>query len=75
MLGQQQANGQIHPIVFASRSLTAPKGNYTITELETDCVGFEDIQRLFVGIPLYYLHRPCSLYLLAHQSTPIIQAS
>ena len=35
MLAQQQADGQVHPIAFASRSLTAPERNYAITELET----------------------------------------
>ena len=35
VLAQQQADGQVHPIAFASRSLTAPERNYAITELET----------------------------------------
>ena len=35
VLAQQQADGQVHPIAFASRSLTVPERNYAITELET----------------------------------------
>ena len=35
VLAQQQPDGQVHPIAFASRSLTPPELNYGITELET----------------------------------------
>ena len=35
VLAQQQADGQVHPIAFAYRSLTLPERNYAITELET----------------------------------------
>ncbi len=35
VLAQQQTDGQVHPIAFASRSLTVPERNYAITELET----------------------------------------
>ena len=35
VLAQQQEDGQVHPIAFTSRSLTASKRTYGITELET----------------------------------------
>ena len=35
MLAQQQADGKVHPIAFASRSLTVHERNYGISELET----------------------------------------
>ena len=35
VLAQKQADGQVHSIAFASHSLTVPKRNYAITELET----------------------------------------
>ena len=35
VLAQQQEDGQVHPIAFTSRSLTASERNYGITELET----------------------------------------
>lgn len=33
-MAQQQDDGKVHPIVFASRSLTCHECNYAITELE-----------------------------------------
>lgn len=35
VLAQQQPDGKVHPIAFASRSLTTAEKNYAITELET----------------------------------------
>ena len=35
VLAQQQADGLVHPIAFASSLLTVPERNYAITELET----------------------------------------
>ena len=35
VLSQQQSDGRLHPVAFASRSLSAPEKNYSITELET----------------------------------------
>ncbi len=35
ILSQRHGDGQLHPVVYASRSLPAPEKNYTITELET----------------------------------------
>ena len=35
VLAQQQDDGKVHPIAFASRSLTTAEKNYAITELET----------------------------------------
>lgn len=35
VLAEQQGDGKVHPIVFASRSLTAQERNYGITEMET----------------------------------------
>jgi hypothetical protein len=34
VLAQQDSDGKEHPIVYLSRTLTAPEANYTITELE-----------------------------------------
>jgi hypothetical protein len=34
-LAQQQVDGKVHPIAFASRSLNPAEQKYTITELET----------------------------------------
>lgn len=35
VLSQPQEDGQLHPVAYASRSLSAPERNYAITELET----------------------------------------
>ena len=35
VLSQVQGDGQCHPVAYANRSFTAPKCNYSITELET----------------------------------------
>ena len=35
VLGQKQADGHVHPVAYASRSLHAHERNYSITELET----------------------------------------
>ena len=35
VLAQEQDDGRVHPIAFASRSLSASETNYSITELET----------------------------------------
>ena len=35
VLSQKQGDGKLHPIGFASRSLTPPEKNYSITDLET----------------------------------------
>ena len=35
VLSQHQRDGQQHPVAYASRSLTAPERNYSVTELET----------------------------------------
>ena len=35
VLSQYQENGQIHPVAFASRALSAAEKNYCITDLET----------------------------------------
>ena len=35
VLSQQQEDGLLHPIAYASRSLTSSERNYAITELET----------------------------------------
>ena len=35
VLAQQQSDGKVHPIAFASRYLTGAEKNYAITELET----------------------------------------
>ena len=35
VLSQPQKDGQLHPVAYASRSLSAPERNYAITELET----------------------------------------
>ena len=35
VLSQRQADGQLHPIAFASRALSAAERNYGITDLET----------------------------------------
>ena len=45
VLAQQQSDGKIHPIAFASRSLTPAEKNYTITELES--LGLVWAARLF----------------------------
>ena len=35
VLSQQQRNGQLHPVAYASHSLLPPEKNYSVTELET----------------------------------------
>ena len=35
VLSQKQADGLLHPVAYASRSLSGPEANYRITELET----------------------------------------
>ena len=35
VLSQQQEDGRLHPVAYASRSLTPTEANYSITELET----------------------------------------
>lgn len=35
VLSQEQSDGKLHPVAFASRALAAPEKNYSITELET----------------------------------------
>ena len=35
VLSQLQDDGKLHPLSYASRALTAPEKNYSVTELET----------------------------------------
>ena len=35
VLSQKQADGLLHPVAYAGRSLSGPEANYGITELET----------------------------------------
>ena len=35
VLAQVQSDGKLHPIVYASRSLSPPEKNYIVTKLET----------------------------------------
>lgn len=35
VLSQKQEDGKSHPVAYASRALSAPERNYSITELET----------------------------------------
>ena len=35
VLSQKQSSGKLHPVAFASRALSPPERNYSITELET----------------------------------------
>ena len=35
VLSQKQIDGLLHPVAYASRSLSGPEANYSITELET----------------------------------------
>ena len=38
VLSEQQSDGKLHPIAFASRALSLPEKNYAVTELETPTV-------------------------------------
>ena len=61
MLGQKQADGHIHPVAYASRSLHVHERNYCITELET------------LGLVWAVKHfRP---YLLGHHTTVLTDHS
>ena len=53
VLSQQQNDGRIHPIAFATRSLTPAEKNYAITELES--LGLVWAARLFR--PYIFGHR------------------
>ena len=53
VLSQQQADGKLHPIAFASRALAAAEKNYGITDLETLGVVWA------ISHFHYYLHGHC----------------
>ena len=57
VLAQKQADGKIHPIAYASRSLNSHEQNYGITELET--LGLVWAARLFRP---YLLGHKCMVY-------------
>ena len=57
VLAQEQEDGKVHPIAFASRSLTAAEQNYAITELET--LGLVWAAKLFRP---YILGRRCVVF-------------
>lgn len=58
VLAQQQiTDGKVHPIAFASRSLTSAERNYAITELET--LGLVWAVKLFRP---YILGCPCIVF-------------
>ena len=48
VLAQQQGDGKVHPIAFASRSLSVHERNYGISELET-------LELTFLGIDVWFL--------------------
>ena len=56
MLAQQQADGKVHPITFASRSLSVHEHHYGISELETwDLCGPQIFSELtFRGISVWF---------------------
>ena len=70
VLAQQQSDGKVHPIAYASRSLNPHEHNYGITELET--LGLVWAVKVFVPIYLVYTdHSACTSLLNAkhpHQS-------
>ena len=35
ILSQKQSDSQVHPVAYASRALSPPEKNYSVTELET----------------------------------------
>lgn len=57
MAQQQITDGKVHPIAFASRSLTSAERNYAITELET--LGLVWAVKLFRP---YILGCPCIVF-------------
>ena len=57
ILSQEQDDGQIHPIAYASRTLDAAEKNYRISELET--LGLVWALRYFRA---YLLGHPCVVY-------------
>ena len=57
VLAQKQADGKVHPIAYASRSLNCHERNYGITELET--LGLVWAARLFRP---YLLGHKCIVY-------------
>ena len=57
VLSQEQENGEVHPIAYASRSLDCHEKNYGISELET--LGLVWAVRYFRA---YLLGHPCTVY-------------
>ena len=57
VLSQEQTDGKIHPIAYASHSLNVHEKNYGITELET--LGLVWATRLFRP---YLLGHKCTVY-------------
>ncbi len=61
MLVQQQADGKVHPIAFASRSLSVHEHDYGISELET--LGLVWATKIFGA---YLLGHRCGFQLVLH---------
>jgi len=66
ILSQEQEDGQIHPIAYASRTLDAAEKNYGISELET--LGLVWALRYFRA---YLLGHPCVVFVNLEYSETI----
>ena len=70
VLAQKQADGKVHPIAYASRSLNSHERNYGITELET--LGLVWAARLFRP---YLLGHKCIVYTDHSTCTSLLSSS
>ena len=69
VLAQQQSDGKVHPIAFASLSLTGAEKNYAITEVET--LGLVWAVKLFCP---YILGRRCIVFTVFAACTSLLTA-
>ena len=75
VLSQMQPDEKLHPVAYASRSLSAAERNYSITELETRrCLGIDQVSFLPVWTIGDRDYRPCCCPCCPGDTEPLVQA-
>ena len=66
VLAQKQEDGLVHPVAYASRTLTPQEKNYAITEMETLAVVWAaKLSPISTWTPMHSVHRSFSMFVFA----------